>query len=154
MLEIPISHGDLIDRITILSIKLERLSGPSQRNVQKEHDLLCARLAVDPQLEHQLLQVNQSLWEVEDALRDCEQRGSFTDEFIQLARQVYQLNDQRAALKRQINLQTGSGLIEVKSYGNADARPKSLRSSADEALMRPTMKPTNAPSAAPCNCQI
>ena len=128
MLEIPISHGDLIDRITILSIKLERLSGPSQRDVQKEHDLLCtrrdaARLAVDPQLEHQLLQVNQSLWEVEDALRDCEQRGSFTDEFIQLARQVYQLNDQRAALKRQINVQTGSGLIEVKSYGNADARP-------------------------------
>ena len=104
------------------------MSGASQRDVQKEHDLLCARrdaarLAVDPQLEHQLLQVNQSLWKVEDALRDCEQRGSFTDEFIQLARQVYQLNDQRAALKRQINLQTGSGLIEVKSYGNADARP-------------------------------
>ena len=128
MIEIPISHGDLIDRITILSIKLERLSGASQRDVQKEHDPLCARrdaarLAVNLQLEHQLLQVNQSLWKVEDALRYCEQCGSFTDEFIQLARQVYQLNDQRAALKRKINLQTGSGLIEVKSYGNADARP-------------------------------
>ncbi len=87
MIEIPISHGDLIDRITILSIKLERLSGASQRDVQKEHELLCsrrdaARLAVDSQLEHQLLQVNQSLWKVEDALQDCEQCGSFTDEFI------------------------------------------------------------------------
>lgn len=128
MLEIPISHGDLIDRITILSIKLERLSGASKRDVQKEHGLLsarrdAARLVVDPQLELQLLQVNQSLWQVEDALRDCEQRGSFTDEFIQLARQVYQLNDQRAALKLQINLQTGSGLIEIKSYQNSDLKP-------------------------------
>ena len=67
--------------------------------------------------------MKRSLWEVENAVRDCEQSGSFAEEFIQLARQVYQLNYQRAALKQQINLKTGTGLIEVKSYGSADARP-------------------------------
>lgn len=122
MIEVPISHGDLVDRLTILAIKCTRLQGETQQHAQREQALLSdrrtkARLQVDPTLEQELNEVNQSLWDVEDQLRLYEQQQRFDDKFIALARAVYQLNDRRAALKRRINLQSGSGLIEAKSYG-------------------------------------
>lgn len=122
MIEVPISHGDLIDRLTILAIKCTCLHGDALQHAQREQALLSdrrakAHLQVNPTLEQELNEVNQNLWDVEDQLRHHEHQQCFDDQFIALARAVYQLNDRRAALKRRINLQSGSGLIEAKSYG-------------------------------------
>lgn len=122
MILIPVSHGELIDKITILSIKQERLPEDGAReHVTQELDLLRAAMAssglvVEDSLLRQLGEVNAQLWQIEDELRSKEARHQFDDGFIALARSVYRLNDRRAALKRQINLQTNSSLIEQKSY--------------------------------------
>ncbi len=120
---VPISVGELMDKITILEIKSERIKNPGQlENVVRELKALrSVRLgemdrAMLDKLSAELKRVNATLWEVEDAIRDCEARGDFGDRFIELARAVYRLNDERSRLKKAINLASGSRLFEEKSY--------------------------------------
>ena len=120
---VPISVGELMDKITILEIKSERIKNPSQlENILRELEALRAvRLreierAVLDKLSAELKRVNAKLWDVEDAIRDCEARSDFGEPFIELARMVYQLNDERSRLKKAINLASGSRIIEEKSY--------------------------------------
>ena len=120
-MEIPLPLGDVLDRITILRIKARRITDTKKlHNVQAELNLLQARwdAQVFPTLaeEPALAEVNERLWEVEDALRALEDRAEFGPEFVALARSVYQLNDERAALKRSVNEALGSALVEEKSY--------------------------------------
>jgi hypothetical protein len=120
---VPISVGELMDKITILELKCERIKNPTQlENVVHELQALRAvrlgemdRAKLD-KLSAELKRVNATLWDVEDAIRDCEARGDFGDRFIELARAVYRLNDERARLKKAINLASGSRLFEEKSY--------------------------------------
>jgi tetratricopeptide (TPR) repeat protein len=121
----PCSVGDLIDRVTILKIKRERMADEGKLiNVERELALLEAEAqsnglvggAVEA-LAEELAEVNDQLWEVEDALRLCERAGEFGSRFVALARSVYRLNDRRAALKRAINTLFDSTLVEEKSYG-------------------------------------
>jgi hypothetical protein len=121
---IPVSPGELIDRITILEIKAERLRAPDRRaHVTHELDLLRSALrgAALPQpeiggLSEGLGAINRQLWQVEDSLREREDRQDFGPTFISLARSVYRLNDERARLKRLINETCGSALREEKLY--------------------------------------
>ena len=118
---IPVSVGELIDKITILQIKADRFSGEALANVQRELALLDGVLAgcgveLPTELVDALSEINQRLWTIEDAIREQEASGCFDARFIALARSVYRCNDQRAALKRQINTTTGSHLIEEKGY--------------------------------------
>lgn len=120
-IQVPISLGELIDKITILQIKSRHLQGSALDNVQLELQALETtledqRLAIDPTLMQQLQQVNQELWRIEDAIREQERQGLFDDVFIQLARSVYHQNDRRAAIKKQINIRYGSAFVEEKSY--------------------------------------
>jgi hypothetical protein len=117
----PISLGELIDKITILDLKNERLQGAALANVQREREALRQTLAsqarhVDPALVAALHHTNSCLWEVEDQLRDHERQQDFGASFVELARSVYRLNDERAALKKRINLEAGSLFVEEKSY--------------------------------------
>jgi hypothetical protein len=124
VLMIEVGAGELIDKITILRIKRERIADPAKRhNVVHELGVLqaaCERhLAPSAELTRltsELQAINETLWQVEDDIRDCEARADFGTDFIALARSVYRLNDQRALLKRAINLHCGSGIIEEKSY--------------------------------------
>jgi hypothetical protein len=121
--EVPVSWGELIDKITILEIKAARLKNPAAlANVNKELSLLTtqaepAMQALElPALKQQLTQVNESLWEIEDKIRAKDAAQEFDDGFVALARSVYQRNDERAAIKRQINTLLASDLVEEKSY--------------------------------------
>ena len=127
-IEVPIAFAELIDKITILEIKSEKLQGASKANV--DHELACLRNVLEasgvellPEHYHQLKAVNQSLWRIEDDIRDHERRHDFGEQFIQLARSVYQQNDQRAAIKRLINNHYGSTIQEEKSYLGASPQP-------------------------------
>jgi hypothetical protein len=120
---IPVSAGELVDKITILRVKAERIDAAKRANVQKELALLEAvaaeRLAASPVLEAliaELFAVNAALWDIEEGKRDCERRSDFGPGFIELARAVYRENDRRAAIKRRINDLTGSDIVEEKSY--------------------------------------
>jgi hypothetical protein len=123
-IEVPISAGELIDKLAILEIKVERIADPKSRaNVVRERDALTRvrdrAIGTSPALDRlasDLKAVNGELWQIEDELRDCERRGDFGPSFIALARAVYRTNDRRAALKREINTLLGSALIEEKSY--------------------------------------
>lgn len=128
---IPVSWGELLDKITILEIKRTRLGDAAAlANVEHEHRLLTevaadalTRADLAAPLER-LRAVNTALWEIEDAIREEEAAGRFEAEFIRLARAVYHRNDERAAVKREINLLLGSALIEEKSYkGSAGGGP-------------------------------
>jgi Family of unknown function (DUF6165) len=120
----PISVGELIDKITILRIKRERIrAAPARVNVERELDRLLeirARASLDlgnlAALEEELFRVNGRLWDIEDEVRSLEQSGDFGERFIELARSIYRLNDQRSVLKRRINAVTGSAIVEEKSY--------------------------------------
>ena len=117
----PISLGELIDKITILQIKGQHLQGPALENTQKELHALEStlkhlKLNIDCTLIQRLKEVNQELWQIEDDIRDQERNKNFNETFIHLARSVYQQNDLRAAIKREINISYGSPLIEEKSY--------------------------------------
>ena len=124
---VPVSAGELIDKITILQLKTERLQRPEAlANVSLELQGLIRTLhdagpafSADRvvMLTEALQEINTKLWNVEDALRLLEAEERFDEEFVALARSVYQLNDQRAALKRKINEACGSTLLEEKSYG-------------------------------------
>jgi hypothetical protein len=121
---IEVAPGELIDKITILEIKLERIKdGDKLANVRLEWETLVkARDAVieaTPELDllsAELKAANEALWDIEDDIRDCERDKDFGDAFVQLARSVYISNDKRAALKREISELLGSSLIEEKSY--------------------------------------
>lgn len=119
---IPVSWGELVDKVTILEIKVRRLSSAAARaNVAKELDLLAAILDGDvaarvSALKHRLTAVNERLWAIEDDIRVKESRGEFDAAFIELARAVYIENDERAAIKREINVLLSSQLMEEKSY--------------------------------------
>ena len=118
---VPVSWGELIDKLVILAIKRERIADSAKRaNVEREHDALAAIAA--PAINRvaseaaELRRINESLWDVEDAIREHEAAGSFGAEFVTLARAVYRTNDERAAVKRAINDRLGSELVEEKSY--------------------------------------
>ena len=119
----PISIGELIDKITILTIKMSRITDLSKlENITKELvklNEIANDLKAPGELSvyyKQLLVVNQELWDIEDKKRDHEKKQIFDNEFIQLSRQVYLKNDYRAELKKKINLLMGSTIIEEKSY--------------------------------------
>ena len=120
---VPTSWGELIDKITILEIKVERLTAEQARaNAARELGLL--RQIAGPvlagaetaALAARLKALNETLWEIEDRIRDHERSGDFGAGFVELARSVYRRNDERGAVKRELNLALGSGLIEEKSY--------------------------------------
>ena len=122
----PISLGELIDKITILQIKQERIQDTSKlKNITNELVHLVeihSKLLTDKQLAdtaplfHQLYHVNNQLWDIEDSKRKHEKDQNFDEEFVQLARQVYLKNDFRASIKKQINELVGSTIVEEKSY--------------------------------------
>jgi peptide methionine sulfoxide reductase MsrA len=119
MITVPVSVGEVLDKISILQIKSERITNPDKlSNVVRELTYLAEAVKYRrySELETELKQVNEALWDVEDKLRIAEKRQDFGDNFIALARSVYVLNDQRAEIKRQINLIAGSELVEEKSY--------------------------------------
>jgi hypothetical protein len=123
-ISVPVSHGELIDKITILEIKAARMSDPAKlANVRTELDLLsrtwaqAAESTIDIAVERARLKaVNEALWDIEDRIRLKEKARAFDAEFIELARSVYVRNDERAASKREINEKLGSTLVEEKSY--------------------------------------
>jgi hypothetical protein len=124
LINIPVSVGELFDKITILRIKAARLSDAGQvANVRRELEALEAVAAGAPgspeldALVARLQAINDALWDVEDGKRAHEREGRFDADFIALARRVYKENDQRAAVKREINQLTGSTLVEEKSHG-------------------------------------
>jgi tetratricopeptide (TPR) repeat protein len=117
----PVSLGELIDKITILQIKTHFLDGHARQNAHAEltaleQTLTSLHIPIDPSLVQRLKEVNQNLWQTEDAIRDQERQKTFGETFIHLARSVYQLNDRRSAIKKEINLTYGSALVEEKSY--------------------------------------
>ncbi|MDQ7996708.1 MAG: DUF6165 family protein [Luteibacter sp.] len=124
LIQTPVSYGELIDKITILQIKLQQIKDAAKlANVRNELELLEATWKNDRASEtdiadetSRLLAVNQRLWKIEDDIRMKERAQAFDDEFIQLARSVYIENDERAAIKREINTKLGSTLVEEKSY--------------------------------------
>jgi paraquat-inducible protein B len=123
-IKVPVSPGELLDKITILRIKSARMTDPQKlRNVRLELDALMATwadsihanadLAADVDA---LMKVNERLWTIEDEIREKERSQAFDAEFIRLARAVYLENDERAAIKRRINVKLGSAIVEEKSY--------------------------------------
>ena len=124
VLQVEVSAGELIDKITILEIKAERIADPEKlTNVHRELRSLTATrekaLATSPELDEstaELRRINERLWEIEDDIRDCERKRDFGERFIELARAVYRTNDRRAAAKRRINELLGSELVEEKDY--------------------------------------
>jgi hypothetical protein len=121
---VPISPGELIDKITILEIKSQRMTDAAKlHNVRTELTLLSETWQASPFAATDisaewtgLRDVNAKLWDIEDRIRDKERDGLFDAEFIELARAVYVTNDERAAIKKQINTKLGSTLVEEKSY--------------------------------------
>ena len=120
-----ISNGELIDKITILEIKLIEIEDKDKLiNIQKEFDILNPLVEelfekYDGQLQNhylELAKINGELWDIEDWIRDCEREKRFDKEFVELARSVYITNDKRCEVKKLINLMTSSGLVEEKSY--------------------------------------
>jgi len=123
-ISMPVSPGELIDKITILEIKARRMTDPRKlANVRHELTMLRDTWAASPYApadiaadEAALMAVNERLWVIEDAIRDQERAQAFDAEFVRLARAVYFENDERAAIKRRINVQLGSEIVEEKSY--------------------------------------
>jgi hypothetical protein len=123
-INIPISWGELIDKITILEIKMDRIQDVQKlENIDKELQALglifdqgCSEPEMIGRLKTELRAVNEKLWKIEDDIRKCEKEKDFGQQFIDLARAVYINNDQRAALKREINTVLKSELFEEKSY--------------------------------------
>jgi hypothetical protein len=122
-MKVEISNGELLDKFSILEIKIGNITDPSKlTNIENEYreltsdctDLL--RNSTISSLYSELKSINQKLWTVEDDIRECERKKDFGQEFIDLAREVYFTNDDRARVKKEINLASGSLLVEEKSY--------------------------------------
>ncbi|TGN38526.1 DUF6165 family protein [Marinobacter confluentis] len=130
VITVPVSFGEVLDKITILEIKSERIADPEKvKNVRLELDELTAtwnQAVQDPSaiadLRKQLKAVNEELWVIEDDIRDQEAAQDFGSKFIELARAVYVTNDKRAAIKKEVNLALGSRFVEEKSYQDYTAR--------------------------------
>lgn len=123
-IEVPVSAGELVDKVTILEIKSERIADPAKlANVRRElaglsaitDPLLKSNAGLAP-LKASLRSINETLWQIEDDIRDCERAKDFGAKFIELARAVYRTNDQRAVAKRKIDELLGSEILEEKSY--------------------------------------
>ncbi|AOD15644.1 DUF6165 family protein [Xanthomonas fragariae] len=127
---VPVSFGELLDKIAILQIKSERISDPTKlTNVRNELSALETRWMAHPAAGHDIVRlraelkaVNERLWVIEDDIRLKEQAQMFDDAFVQLARSVYIENDKRARIKKEINLALGSSYVEEKSYHDYRAR--------------------------------
>lgn len=121
---VPVSFGELLDKIAILQIKSERMTDPAKlANVRNELEALSATWMAHPAAQVQILElraglkaVNERLWVIEDDIRHCERKQDFGSEFIRLARAVYFENDERARIKKDINVALGSAYVEEKSY--------------------------------------
>ena len=119
----PISLGELIDKISILVIKEKKITDEKKNNLIRE-ELTLLRKTLDETANNnsinnylnQLIDVNSTLWKIEDEIRDCEKNKKFDQKFIELARSVYITNDKRAEIKLEINNKFGSKIVEVKSY--------------------------------------
>ena len=125
MIKIPVSVGELIDKLSILQIKRNKIKDPEKLAlVSKEFEFLYNLSSIYlnefdiEKIYHELVNVNNSLWEIEDKLRISELHKDFNEEFILLARNVYITNDKRFELKNKINLLTSSEIREVKDYVN------------------------------------
>ena len=125
-IDTPIAVGELIDKITILEIKVARFADAAKiANAQTELTLLCARRdaaltkdAAISALSERLKSVNERIWDLEDLIRECERKKDFGEAFVTVARSIYRTNDERAAIKREINSALGSTIIEEKSYAD------------------------------------
>jgi len=124
-MKVEVSNGELLDKLTILELKLSNISDVQKlTNIQKEHDELnpLAGQLFDSygeelkNLYKQLAEINSELWTIEDNIRECERNKDFGSDFVSLARAVYFTNDKRSEIKKSINLLTGSGFVEEKSY--------------------------------------
>lgn len=126
-MKIEVSNGEIIDKYTILEIKLSKIKDSKKLiNIQKEFEVLTPNIqsiynqSKDQhhlkKLHNNLLEINKKLWVIEDDIRECERANNFGETFIQLARAVYHINDDRSHVKKEINLYTGSELVEEKSY--------------------------------------
>tara|TARA_B100000073_G_scaffold265159_1_gene224786 strand:+ start:189 stop:578 length:390 start_codon:yes stop_codon:yes gene_type:complete len=125
-MKVEVSDGEILDKMSILEIKLDKIENVQKLvNIQKEYDTLKETIGEPPWYEHvfrkygfywQLKEINETLWEIEDEIRIKEKKQQFDDVFIKLARQVYKTNDKRAEIKKEINIHTGSNLLEEKSY--------------------------------------
>jgi hypothetical protein len=121
---VPISVGELLDKLSILELKAAAIVDPARRaNVMREQAALAAvrrrEVAATPEVDAlyaALRAVNRRLWQTEDSLRECERAGRFDDGFVDLARSVYRDNDRRARIKQRINELTGSDIVEEKTY--------------------------------------
>ena len=124
IIHVPVSPGEVLDKITILEIKSERINDADKLvNVKRELELLKAAWLeyVDEdetvqRIHARLKSINEDLWEIEDDIRDKERLKAFDEGFIELARSVYFTNDERARLKKELNTHLGSAIIEEKSY--------------------------------------
>lgn len=125
-ISIELSVGELLDKVTILQIKAERIIDPVKlENINKELQVLTTLWEASPYSQNDLSEniqtlkeINEALWDIEDKIRDKERDQHFDQEFIELARSVYFTNDKRAEIKKRINQKTGSELIEEKSYSD------------------------------------
>ena len=122
-MKIEVSHGEIVDKLTILQIKKENITDPIKLdNIVKEYNYLLSVVENDLGISTlspeylELLSINKELWIIEDDIRDKERNKEFDDEFIKLARSVYYTNDVRAKIKKEINLKYSSGFVEEKSY--------------------------------------
>jgi predicted transposase YbfD/YdcC len=125
-MKVEISDGEILDKLSILEIKLSNITDEAKlANIQKEHDAIKQTIGEPAWHEHvfrkygfyeQLKEINEELWGIEDAIRLKEKNQEFDAIFVQLARKVYQTNDKRAEIKKEINIHTGSELLEEKSY--------------------------------------
>ena len=125
-MKIEVSNGEIVDKMTILELKLDKIKNITQlKNIEKEWKVLndCAmsiyQIFGDKALYNkvdELSDINSQLWDIEDWIRECEKEQRFDKEFVELARSVYKLNDQRSEIKRHINLLTKSNFVEEKSY--------------------------------------
>jgi hypothetical protein len=118
---IEVSDGEVVDKLTIIEIKLENIRDKAKlANIRNEHEVVNEAVKkiidkTDP-LYIELLNINKELWKIEDDIRNCDRNKDFGSKFIELARAVYFTNDRRADIKKRINLLSGSSLIEEKSY--------------------------------------
>ena len=122
-MNIEVSHGEIVDKLTILQIKKENITDPIKLdNIVKEYNYLLSIVENDLGISTEspefleLLSINKELWVIEDDIRDKERVKEFDDAFIKLARSVYYTNDVRAKIKKEINLKYSSGFVEEKSY--------------------------------------
>ena len=122
-MKVEISNGELLDKFSILEIKMGNITDPAKlTNIENEYKELTSdctdllRNSTISSLYAELKSINQKLWVVEDDIRECERSKDFGQEFISLAREVYFTNDERARVKKEINLSSGSSLVEEKSY--------------------------------------